>query len=314
MLLQTFRDFELIAIDDGSTDRTGELLEVLAREDPRIRFVSRENRGLVDTLNEGVAMARGAWLARMDGDDVSHPDRLALQMAYLESRPAVGVLGTGFQIIDELGRYGRIHEMPRSFDEVRWALPLFCPLAHPTVIMKAQLVREVGGYAESTKFAEDYDLWRRMIEVASIENIPNPLLWLRKHASNVTITSRDEHIRAALSVSCSVAENFVGRAVSTEVMLCIRSWGRYESRHAQAAVRLLRQLRETLYEFESGTNRLIDRDHCMREVAILAMSPSLHAKAAGLMSIYRRIPSGCFFLSRRFFSRFLSNITHRALG
>src|SRR5271170_1107899 len=100
VLGQTFRDFELIVVDDGSTDRTPEILDGVARVDPRVVVVRQENRGLTASLIRGIGMARGTYVARQDADDVSKPERLGRQVAHLDAHPSIAALGTSADVID----------------------------------------------------------------------------------------------------------------------------------------------------------------------------------------------------------------------
>lgn len=179
---QTFRDFELIIINDGSTDDSGKILAAHVAEDSRICLVNRENRGLIKTLNEGLALATGEYLARMDADDISVPERFEKQLAYLESHPECVLLGSSIMLIDEHG-----HEL-KKVDycvEPMGKLMRYCAIAHPTVAGRTEAFRRLGGYREAYKHAEDYDLWLRMAESGKLVNLPDYLLRYRIHQNSI---------------------------------------------------------------------------------------------------------------------------------
>jgi glycosyltransferase involved in cell wall biosynthesis len=182
VLAQTFGDFELIVVDDGSTDRSLRILRRFERRDPRVRLVSRENRGLVATLNEMIAMARGELLARLDADDVAMPERFEVQVAYLRDHPDVVCVGTQVHFMDEFGRFKYNLHPEMDHDEIQeLALSGSCPIGHTSVMMRRGPVVAVGGYRPEMEHAEDVDLWLRLGEVGRIVNLPDVLVKYRLH-------------------------------------------------------------------------------------------------------------------------------------
>jgi glycosyltransferase involved in cell wall biosynthesis len=188
ILKQSFRDFELIAIDDGSRDATGEMLDRLALIDSRVSVLHQTNAGMVRALNRGLELARGDFIARMDHDDLAHPERFARQVAFLDAQPDIAVVGCAVTLIDEKGKRIREVEYPRTSEAVAAFLETGAPLAHPTVMMRRAAVLAVGGYREAYRHAEDYDLWLRIAERYRIANLPNRLLLYRQHAAKQSAT------------------------------------------------------------------------------------------------------------------------------
>jgi glycosyltransferase involved in cell wall biosynthesis len=192
ILAQTFADFELIIINDGSTDGSGVILRELAARDPRIVLVERANGGLVSALNEGVERAQADLIARMDADDVADPERFALQQARMSVEPELGVLGSFIRIVDKTGRFIRQGYYPVTPKETARFLVHGSPLAHPTVMMRKEAVKKVGGYRRAFSHCEDYDLWLRISELGyAIANLPKPLLNYRVHGANVSTVHRE---------------------------------------------------------------------------------------------------------------------------
>ncbi len=205
ILQQTYRDFEFIIIDDGSTDGSGHILRVFAVSDSRIRLISRPNRGLVPSLNEGLSLSRGEFIARMDADDISFPTRLERQLAFMSSHPTVVATGTQHELIDDRSRLlgaARQHPLYHE-DAVEWILTGRCPLNHPSVMMRRTAVLSVGGYRDHP--AEDLDLWIRLSECGQIRNVPDTLMRYRLRYDSLArqYTRNDlDAIRQLISDAC----------------------------------------------------------------------------------------------------------------
>lgn len=183
---QTFGDFELIAIDDGSVDATPEILAGYAGRDERIRVLRHDHRGLVFALNQGLAEARGKLIARLDADDVALPERLARQVEHLKDNPDTVLLGAWADEIDEDGSLqGHLQPEP---DPTRLATILLDknPFVHSSMMFPLRIARTLGGYRTAFEAAEDHDLWLRMAETGKIANLPQVLIGYRVHRASVT--------------------------------------------------------------------------------------------------------------------------------
>lgn len=177
ILGQTFRDFELIAIDDGSSDNSPEILNDCARGDRRVRLVSRPNKGIVGTLNEGLSLAQGKYVARIDADDTCDSARLAIQVERMDADQGLVALGSNSVVTDPDGRRLGTFPVPLTHEEIDAAhLKGSSSIHHPSVMMRTDALKRVGGYREGFCPAEDLDLWIRLAEVGQIANLPDPLL------------------------------------------------------------------------------------------------------------------------------------------
>jgi glycosyltransferase involved in cell wall biosynthesis len=186
ILAQTFSDFELIIIDDGSTDTSLTILQKYQNRDERIRLISRENRNLATTLNDLIDMARGKWIARMDQDDISLPLRLERQLHWLEVKNA-DLCGCWVKFF---GRWDHHTWKGWKTDRAIKADMMFkSPFVHPSVMMRTDLVRRLR-YDRSYEKAEDYDLWvRAAMSGWNMCNIPEVLLLYRNHSSQISVKS-----------------------------------------------------------------------------------------------------------------------------
>ena len=197
VLAQTFGDWELVVVDDGSTDDTPRILAEFAQRDSRIRVIRQEPLGLVVALNRGLAEARGALLARLDADDVARPQRLEQQVSHFSRHPEAGLLGSWAERIDDAGRPKGLLKPETEPARLGRTLMRANPFVHSSVMFRTELARRLGGYRPAFRAAEDYDLWLRLAENATIANLPEVLIQYRWHGDNVT--NRDA-IRLAFSV------------------------------------------------------------------------------------------------------------------
>jgi glycosyltransferase involved in cell wall biosynthesis len=188
ILNQTFRDFELTIVNDGSIDRTAEIIS--SYDDPRIQLINNDlNLGLTKSLNKGLAVARGKYVARQDADDISEPERLAKQVAFLEAQPDLALLGTFYQEIDDLGNKISEHTLPHDCTKIRWDLLFYTPFVHSSVMFRKSIVIEkIGFYNENFSYAQDYDYWCRIALSLKVANLSEYLLRYRLNPASMTAT------------------------------------------------------------------------------------------------------------------------------
>jgi glycosyltransferase involved in cell wall biosynthesis len=212
ILDQTFRDFEFIIIDDGSTDTSHEILEEFAAKDTRIRLISRPNTGYTVALNEAVALAKAPFLARMDADDISMPDRFEKQISYLEAHPECVLVGSRILTIDPFGSplYEPAHKLVHDDIERQLLSGVGWAIVHPVSMMLRSAILELGGYRVEMEPAEDLDLFLRLAERGKIANLPQILLHYRQHIKSVNHTRYEEQNRATRVI---VAEAYARRGI-----------------------------------------------------------------------------------------------------
>ncbi len=194
ILGQTFEDFEFIIINDGSADGSKAVLERFADRDDRIRLVHQENQGLVPSLNRGLSMAKGRYIARMDADDISLPERLEHQVQFLDSNPEVGVVGTQHVWIGADGEVTHRPSLPTDPSFIAWRLLFVTCIVHPSVLARRSLLRRLEGYAEWAEYGEDYELWTRAVLESKFANLPQILLKYRRWDGEQATKSKREVI------------------------------------------------------------------------------------------------------------------------
>lgn len=193
ILEQTFSDFELLVLDDGSKDASLRILQEFAAEDGRVRVTSRENRGLVSTLNELLELAQGDYLARMDSDDIARPERLDLQVSFLDSHPDVVCVGGTHGLIDEEGRFLTTLKVPLSDAEIQEKiLRGHGAICHPTAMIRTDALRQLNGYDPQMRHCEDLDLWLRLGEMGKLANLAQTVLDYRLDAKSVSAQNGQE--------------------------------------------------------------------------------------------------------------------------
>jgi glycosyltransferase involved in cell wall biosynthesis len=187
ILEQTYSDYELLLINDGSTDNTLDVAKEYASQDKRIVVVDKSNTGLADSLNKGLGLARGEWIARLDADDIALPDRLAKQMSFIQRHETVVLLGTGCIIIDRSGSEGAHYRYPVDHDSlVRRLVTYGSPFPHSSVVFHRETVMGIGGYNRRFVRSQDYDLWLRLSEIKTIACLPEALVKIRKHPCGIS--------------------------------------------------------------------------------------------------------------------------------
>ena len=194
ILRQSLDDFEFVVIDDASTDGSGDYLRDL--KDPRVRLHRNpHNLGLTKSLNHGLSLATGRYVARMDADDVSMPDRLRRQAAFLDANPQVGIVGCARVLVDESGNTLAHAPAAEGDLRIRWKCLLGNPFAHPAVMFRLDLLDTHRlRYDESFRTAQDYDLWSRLLGVTRGHNLPDALLHYRLR-DGVSRIHRTEQLR-----------------------------------------------------------------------------------------------------------------------
>ena len=187
VLNQTFKEFEFIIINDGSTDRSEEIIREFSILDNRIQFVNKKNSGLTKSLNLGINMAKGEWIARIDDDDICEPKRFETQYSYAKSNNSLVLIGSEFKKIDLNIIKSKIYKYPNQHIDLKKLLikkKIIFP--HSSFFINCKYIKKIDGYNDRLKRSQDYDLCLRLSEIGKIACINKPLVKIRKHKYQVS--------------------------------------------------------------------------------------------------------------------------------
>jgi len=190
VLQQSFKDFELLIVNDGSTDKTEEILR--SYTDARLRYINQANAGVSAALNTGLKEAKGKYIARFDADDICYPQRLELQYRFMETHPDYILIGSDADYMSEEGEFLFTYKNTGySNEEINERLKVYCPFVHSTVFYLKQVVLDCGSYNVNAHSFEDYFLWIHLIKLGKVCNFKEPLIKVRFNASSVTVDDKD---------------------------------------------------------------------------------------------------------------------------
>lgn len=209
---QSYSDWEMVVVDDASTDGTCAVVESWMARDRRIRLLKNaSNKGQTACLNQGLRACRGGWVARQDADDLSHPERLAKQVEFLRRNPETVLLGTQGVLIDANGGKIGLLDVPCDEAGIHWCAPFLNPFLHTSVVFRRSVAEELGGYDEGFRIAQDYDLWTRMIRAGRTANLSERLVSYRHAETSLSKAGRDVAFAEADRVSAREARQWLGR-------------------------------------------------------------------------------------------------------
>jgi glycosyltransferase involved in cell wall biosynthesis len=202
ILRQTFQDFEFLIIDDASSDSTIDILQASADKDSRIRIErNSENLGLTKSLNKGLKLARGEFIARLDADDVALPDRLEKQLNLMRQKPDLAAVGTACKVIDRHGDIVNSWTPPSSYNALRWSGLFISPFPHSSVMIRRSIFTQNHfAYDEDIRYCQDFDLWARIMSHHLATSIRQPLILLRRHDRNITSLKSEQQKETANTI------------------------------------------------------------------------------------------------------------------
>ena len=224
ILNQTFIDFELLIIDDASTDATVSILKKI--NDSRIQLIEKPvNSGYTNSLNHGLQIAKGQYIARMDGDDISYPERFAKQLAYLETHPEVGVCGTTYKIVGN----NKSITIPENHEEIKIGLLWGNCIMHPSVMIRKKVVDDFSiQYDTSKEPAEDYAMWVRLLSLGKLHNLQEVLLEYRLYGNQVSRKRAEEQKKNDIAIKFQLLQYLELQWDDSETEFLERQFGKTE--------------------------------------------------------------------------------------
>ena len=223
ILNQTFKDFEFLIINDCSTDNTVAI--ILSYHDPRIRLINnKKNVGITCSLNKGIKLSKGAYIARMDGDDISYPQRLEKEISIIEKDKEIGMVTSWIDEFGSINKHSDYFIIVRTVnapEEIFYTLLFHNCIVHSTVLFKKELVLSLGGYDESYKQSQDYDLWIKISRISKIVKIREALLARRSHENTISRRSIEQKLNAD-KIFLKNMYKLIPNDISQEILLQIR--------------------------------------------------------------------------------------------
>lgn len=289
ILSQTFSNFEFIIINDGSTDNTGPILDQYQQQDARIKLCTQANQGLIASLNTGCSMSRGRYIARMDADDISLPERFERQVEFMEEHKDIGILGSRVDFIDADGKYQKTWQLPLRPAVVRWSLLFGCVVAHPSVLMRNEVIAELGYYRMQALHIEDYDLWTRALAITNIANLPEVLVKRRTWNKNVTSQNAIAQGESVTKVAQAMISGLLGSDIDPDRVAKLLGIGNGDHstltsiEEIESVAALIEQIHGSFQEqtsLDHNDVRQISRD-VGRKLAILATNASKISLSTG---------------------------------
>lgn len=214
---QTFKEFELIIIDDGSTDNSLSIINSFVTSFQKISIISRENRGLVQSLNEGISQSSGKYIVRMDADDICHETRLEKQITKMTIDPSIDILGSWVKFFDKNILKGTIWRTSKTHREIQVNMIFGSAIAHPSLMIKSEIFKKDNyWYNSDYKGLEDYELWTRLMKNYKTQNLQEVLLFYRRHEESTTV--KEERInQLRQQVKSKIRKAYIGRFSNWEI-------------------------------------------------------------------------------------------------
>lgn len=228
VLNQTSNNFEFIIIDDGSTDRSWEILKEFSRQDSRIVLIkNEENVGLTKSLNKGLQVAQGEYIARQDADDISLPTRFAQQVTYLDESKEAVLVSANYSYIDAQGSFINSLNLSDDPDVTGWYLLFYNRIgAHGLAMFRREAAIALGGYLESYRYSQDYEFWQRLRTLGKLKILPEILqLYRRSHSESISVKAKPEQEALSVKASQQAIEKLIFKQLSpAEVSDLKRFW------------------------------------------------------------------------------------------
>lgn len=288
ILAQTFGDLEVIVVDDASTDDTAEEIERVADERVKCVTLDTPSGDLALALDAGVRIASGHLIARMDADDLCYPARLERQVATMRAEPDLVLLGSWVDAVERDGTHKMVSRPPTDDTSIRFILNYRSPYHHPSVIMRRAALEAAGGFRAGYRYAEDYDLWRRLIQHGRAANLPEVLLAQRYHPTSTSGLFRREQDEQSDRIGAEMISHAISRPVGAETVAMLRTQKGSPAVRVKAA-RTLRALYRSCARCPEFDDRSALRKVAAREMVDLADDVAFSPRGFELWALAARL-------------------------
>ncbi len=304
ILSQTYSEFEVIAINDGSTDQSGRYLDEYSARDPRVRVIHQENAGLTVSLNRGIALARGKYIARMDADDLSYPERLERQVAVLERDSDVVLVTTTVDRIDAHGSTLWGVDRSEYSSPLSWYMMFFNVLgAHGQVMFRRDAAVKVGGYDESIPTSQDYDLWWRLASCGRYEFLPERLYAYRLHPGAISTSKAALQRSTSFAISNRIMKECAGFVLDDSIRHDCRLFWQSAHTSSDTSITKVLAVERALRKALAGYMDRAQSDHSFRKDAITVPVSRRYSSWARRVSLRRPVCFLLLYLMARSWSR-----------
>lgn len=305
ILNQSFRDFEFVIVDDGSTDKSAAILVKYARKDHRIKLItSKKNQGIVKAVGKGLPHCHGNYIARMDSDDISLSDRLKLEYEYLERHQEISAVGTGFDFMDQDGRLtGGYVVRPTDPLQTRYEMLYHCILHNPTTMSKADFYKQFNemNYENNYTTDADYAFWLRKNSTCFYANIPERLFVYRLHPGRISTTHQFVQREAAVNAAKKAFEELIGRPVAFDVIRAFYFSERVEENRAPVVTKGIRVMLQGYRRFLKKNQVTPEQKKEIRKFTFEKIKSVaakykkfLRIRIAGIYALFQISPYGVF--------------------
>ena len=283
ILSQTFTDFDFLIVDDGSIDQSLEIAK--SYTDVRIKIIENvQNLGIITTLNKGLKIAKGKYIARMDSDDVCFPARLEKQVDFLDKHPEISIIGSNVQVIDSSSKRIKTMSFPTESELIKWHLFFCSPIAHPTVLARREVLIKLGGYNSQCQYVEDYELWLRASKDYKFENISEELLYYRLHDNNISVNHQQAQEKNASYYLQSYCLKSLNLNLSTSGLDMIRFKSeRYDAFTSFNTLKSMYLKFIEIYFISKKHQYLVRQDICNRMLGIVKRDNNWISRIQGLL-------------------------------
>ena len=305
ILNQTYTNFEFIIVDDGSTDSSYELITKLSGNNKKVKIFRRPHYGLANSLNFAISKSNGKYIARMDADDISEKLRIEKQVHYLEKNKNIDLLGSNRKYIGVgNSKIIRSSKLPSDNNIIKWHLFFSVPIIHPTIMMRAKVLKSQSGYSEEYKYAQDYELYTRLSRISNFHNLSESLLEYRNHNYGRQTNYHKEQLQFVIRIRRNYIGRIINRKISNKEVRLYTEFDRtqiislYDLMDAVRKIKKIKMMFKLRYKINSYEEEVINE-----YIALKLLKSIKYQYHFGIMMIFYLLFNSLVFNRRLFFKK-----------